>query len=100
MIIDAHLHVFPRLGTGPDAAVNMRPLQCHFRDCDTFWRVKAGGRVDRALLELPSEDIGQMPDVYFRVGAYGQVEFTLGGVDYYAQGWPPHLQTMSAPPSR
>ena len=41
-----------------------------------------------------------MPDLDYRMGDYGRGEFTIEGVDYYFQPFPPSLANMEAAPER
>ncbi|MBM3774595.1 MAG: amidohydrolase [Acidobacteria bacterium] len=102
-VIDAHYHIFPRLGSqkeGLDPAMRLRFWQFHLRDWLVFWRKRDGARIEQRLLEFHSNNIQDMPEVNFRFGNYGQAEFTLDGVDYVVQLYPPSLVNMEAPPER
>jgi predicted TIM-barrel fold metal-dependent hydrolase len=102
-IIDAHFHIFPKLGSqkaGLEPALRLKFWQFHLRDWLTFWRKKDGLRLEQRLLEFGSNNIADMPDVNFRFGDFGQAEFTLDGVDYVVQLYPPSLVNMEAPPRR
>jgi hypothetical protein len=103
MIIDVHYHIFPRLGTpsgGEDPALNVKLWQYHVRDARRFRRKSDGTVVDKQLLEFNSDDLNDMPDIDFRLTDYGKAEFTVDGVDYYVQIYPPSLQNNEAPPER
>ena len=44
-IIDAHYHIFPRLGSqreGIDPALRLKLWQYHSRECNNFWRKDDG----------------------------------------------------------
>ncbi len=102
-IIDAHSHIFPRLGTAPRVEDKRRVLklwQYHLRDATRFWRKSDHVLIEQRLLDFPSDDIEEMPDLGFRLGRYGQAEFSLDGVDYYAQVVPPGLEDLAAAPER
>jgi predicted TIM-barrel fold metal-dependent hydrolase len=102
-IIDAHTHIFPRLGSqkeGLEPGLRLKFWQFHLRDWLTFWRKKDGARVEQRLLEFGSNNIADMPDLDFRFGDFGQAEFTLNGVDYIVQFYPPSLGNMEVPPQR
>ena len=100
MIIDVHFHVFPRLGTGECGETALKLWQYHMRDVAAFRRRDDDARVEEPLLQFPSDDVKDIPEVNFRMGAYGQAEFTIDGVDYYLQMYPPSLVNMDAPPEQ
>ena len=102
-VIDAHLHTFPRLGTatgGQSAGLQIRLWQHHLRFYRPYFRRDDGSRVYEPLLDYPSDDIDDMPDVNFRLSNFGQADFTVDGVDYYVQLYPPSLVNMEVPPER
>jgi predicted TIM-barrel fold metal-dependent hydrolase len=102
-VIDVHTHVFRRLGSGAgleEEKLSLKLWQYHVRDFTDFWRKKDGIRVTEALLDFPSDSIDDMPDVDFRMGSFGQAEFTVDGVDYYMQLFPPSLENLEATPER
>lgn len=102
-IIDAHYHIFPRFGTGLGAENDTLPLklwQYHIRDFTDFWRKSDGKRIQKRLLDYPSDSIHDIPDVNFRLGRYGKAELTVDGVDYYMQMYPPNLENLEATPER
>ena len=102
-VIDAHSHIFPRFGTGSgpeSAALTMRLWQYHVRDFTEIRRRRDGAPVSESLLNFPGDGIAEMPDVNFRMGRYGQAEFTIGGEDYYVQLYPPGLENLEATPER
>ena len=79
-IIDAHYHVFPRLGSqraGIDPALRLRFWQYHSREWNRFWRKDTGELVTDRLLEFGSNQIDDMPDVDFRLTDRGQAEITV-----------------------
>ena len=81
-IIDAHYHIFPRFATGSgseSAALTLKLWQYHIRDFTDFWRKDNGKRVKARLLDYPSDDIHDMPDVNFRMANYGRAELTVIG---------------------
>ena len=82
-VIDTHCHVFPRLSSskGWDPAIHIRLWQNHMRDYTTFWRKEDGVRVDGPLLDYPSDDIYEMPDLDFRMADHGRAEFAVDGVE-------------------
>jgi predicted TIM-barrel fold metal-dependent hydrolase len=102
-VIDVHSHIFRRFGTGsgPESGrLALKLWQYHVRDFTDFWRKSDGKRINAALLEFPSDDINEMPDVNFRMGRYGQAEVTIDGVDYAMQLYPPALENLEATPER
>lgn len=102
-IIDAHYHVFPRLGSqraGIDPALRLRFWQYHSREWNRFWRKDTGELVTDRLLEFGSNQIDDMPDVDFRLTDRGQAEITVDGSDYVMQIYPPTLAGNEAPPQR
>ena len=102
-IIDAHCHIFPRFGTGSgpkSAELVMKLWQYHLRDYTDFWRKSDGAHVKAKLLDFSSDNINEMPNVNFRMGKYGQAEFTIDGVDYYVYFYPPGLENLEATPER
>ncbi len=103
MIIDAHYHIFPPFGSasgGDDPRLNMKLFQYHIRDARRFWRKADGKPVEQPLLEFEGDDMADMPDVNFRMTDFGQAEFTIGGVGYCMQLYPPNLKNNEAPPER
>lgn len=102
MIFDSHAHVFPPLGTAPgwsDPAGHRRMLQLYIAGHHQPVRRLA----DHALApwaecrDFEGTGTEPLPDVGFRVGAYGRFEWTIDSVDYYRQFLPPSLQTMESP---
>ena len=69
VVIDTHAHLFPRLGKskGWDHNIHTKLSQNHMRDFNTFWRKNDNVRVDGLLLDYPSDDIEQMPNLNFRI---------------------------------
>ena len=55
-------------------------------------------RVEKPLLAGERDGISWLPQVDFRIGHFGRLEFTHEGEDYYMQWMPPALRDMSAPP--
>ena len=102
-IIDAHFHIFPRFATGSDpesAALTLKLWQYHVRDFTDFWRKADGKPVKERLLDYPSDDIHEMPEVNFRMAMYGKAELTVDSVDYYMAMYPPNLENLEATPER
>jgi predicted TIM-barrel fold metal-dependent hydrolase len=102
MIIDSHMHVFPALGTAPgfdDPGPHRQLLQLYIsghpqpirRLADHALAPHAESRILTGTGREP------LPDVDYRVGAYGRFEWTIDGIDYYRQFLPPSLQRMESP---
>lgn len=102
-VIDAHYHIFPRLGSqrkGIDPELRLKFWQYHFREWNNFWRKIGGAHTSEQFLQFDSNDIGDMPNVDFRLTDHGQAEITVDGVDYILQAYPPNLTKNEAPPER
>ena len=102
VVIDTHAHIFPRLGKskGWDQNIHTKLSQNHVRDFTTFWRKKDNSRIDGFLLDYPSDDIGQIPNLNFQITDHGRAEFVKDGIEYYMQTAPPGLSTMEVTPER
>ena len=102
VVIDTHAHLFPRLGEskGWDHNIHTKLSQNHMRDFNTFWRKKDNVRVNGLLLDYPSDDIEQMPNLNFRITDHGRAEFVKDGIEYYMQIYPPGLSSMEVSPER
>ena len=102
VVIDTHAHLFPRLGKskGWDHNIHTKLSQNHMRDFNTFWLKKDNVRVDGLLLDYPSDDIEQMPNLNFRITNHGRAEFVKDGIEYYMQIYPPGLSSMEVSPER
>ena len=101
IVFDAHAHCFPPMGVGP-----AYPEECVK---ETQYHVRfVGGRFHRIRDNSPLEDedvlvgggdgISWLPDVNFRMGRFGRVEFTHKGDDYYFNLVPASLFDSSSPP--
>ena len=102
-IIDAHYHIFPRLGSqrkGIDPKLRLKFWQFHSREWNNFWRKDDGTHVTEQFLQFESNNLDDMPEVNFRLTDYGQAEITVDGVDYIMQLYPPGLVNNEAPPQR
>ncbi|MFN8522187.1 MAG: amidohydrolase family protein [Chloroflexota bacterium] len=105
MIVDAHAHAFPYLGSAagyPSAELHTRLLQRHFTT-----HPQGARRVsDNALVTEPTLWDGVTPgyegllEVGFHVARFGRFEWQKDGVDYYIQWLPPHLEDNEARPER
>ncbi|HEY3109892.1 MAG TPA: amidohydrolase family protein [Chloroflexota bacterium] len=111
MIVDGHAHAFPRLGAGagfrsPDE--HRRYLQRHMSTHPQGGRrARDNAPVSGEMLRNPdSDDLDALPDINFRVGNFGRLEWDAPmGVDRqgepcYLQFLPPHLEDTTARPER
>lgn len=102
-IIDAHYHIFPRLGSqreGIEPSLRLKFWQYHSREWNNFWRKSDGTHTSEQFLQFDSDNIDDMPDVDFRLTNFGQGEITVDGIDYVMQAYPPNLTNNEAPPER
>ena len=102
-IIDAHYHIFPRLGSqalGIPPELRLKFWQYHSREWVDFWRTDTGEHVTDPLLEFDSHSIADMPDVGFHLTDYGQAKITIEGISYRMQIYPPSLTNNEASPER
>ena len=102
-IIDAHYHIFPRLGSqksGIAPQLRLKFWQYHSREWNNFWRVADGRHTAEQFLQFDSGDIDQMPDVDFRLTDCGQAHITVEGIHYRLQIYPPSLTNNEATPQR
>jgi predicted TIM-barrel fold metal-dependent hydrolase len=105
MIVDAHAHAFPFLGEAgvfASAAEHLRYLQRHMSTHSQGCRrardnAPASGSM---LWDGKRPDLGALPDVGFRVGKFGRLEWEKDGESYYIQYLPPHLEETAASPER
>ena len=97
---DGHAHCFPSLAE--DRGIKKRRLaehQHHVRfHGQGIRRLSDGVRIPEPLLVGEGDGISYLPDVDFRIGPFGRLEFTHGGEDYFLQWMPPALQDMSCSP--
>ena len=97
---DGHVHCFPPLAE--DRGIKKRRLaehQHHVRfHGQGIRRLSDGVRIPEPLLVGEGDGISYLPDVDFRIGPFGRLEFTHGGEDYFIQWMPPVLQDMSCSP--
>ena len=102
MIIDAHAHIFPRLGTdseGQTAETQLQIIQHHVQFHTQGWRRRRDGWIADHSLMMPNGDaIADLPDVNLHVAQHGQLECTVDGEDYYLQWYPCWFTDMTAPP--
>ena len=103
MIIDCHAHIFAHwIGAcgHPSREVHKRYLQrVVTRTVAPTFRLRDGASADtRALFRAGEESWSGLNDVDFRVGRFGQLEFTHEGEDYGIQYMPVGMQEQVAPP--
>ncbi len=102
MIIDAHAHTFPRLGTDSGdqtAESQLQIIQHHVQFHSQGWhRRRDDSRADISLLMPAGDGIEDMPDVNFGVGRFGRLECTVADEEYYLQWYPCWMHDMAAPP--
>ncbi len=89
MIIDGHMHMFPFLG----GACGWESQEAHI---DYLQKNMYG--VARPTKASESGYWDSKLDINFRVGKFGRMEWTEGGVEYYRQYMPPSLQWQAATP--
>ena len=99
-IIDAHAHCFPPLGEDQGTMqTRLAEHQYHVRfNKQGIRRTRDNVKVVDPLLTGDNDGISFLPDVDFRIGEFGRVEFTVDGEDYYIQWLPPTLRDMSSSP--
>jgi predicted TIM-barrel fold metal-dependent hydrolase len=103
MIIDCHAHVFMHWITPTGHAtreIHKKYMQRMItRTVASTFRARDGAKADTKALYRP-DDPGWtgLTNVDFRVGKYGQLEFTHEGEDYVIQYMPVGMQEMVAPP--
>jgi predicted TIM-barrel fold metal-dependent hydrolase len=103
MIIDCHAHVFTHwIGACGHATrdIHNRYLQRMItRTAASTFRARDWARADTTAL-YRTDDAGWsgLTDVDFRVGRFGQLEFTHDGEDHVIQYMPVGMQEMTAPP--
>src|SRR5258708_19168322 len=103
MIVDCHAHIFTHwIGAcgHPTREIHKRYLQrVVTRTVAPTFRLRDGARADtKALFRAGDEGCTGLADVDFRVGRFGQLEFTQGGPDYAIQYMHVGMQDMTAPP--
>ena len=104
MIIDSHAHIFQNWN-GP-CGLASRELHWKYiqknvtRPAAGVYRLRDGANADPQLLYRPGDNswAGLREDVNFRVGAYGRLEFTVAGEEYYVQYMPVAMQQFESTP--
>lgn len=103
MIVDCHAHVIQNWiepGGHSSRRLHARYLQrVMAHTVARTFRAADGKPADtRALLDPRNPGWSGLTDVDFRVGRYGQLEFTVDGEDYYVQYMPVGMQNLESPP--
>ncbi|MBV9702626.1 MAG: amidohydrolase [Methylobacteriaceae bacterium] len=103
MIIDGHAHVFqPFAGASghPSQAIHLAYMQkVQTRTVAKVFRARDGRNVGGSVLfEAGDNSWAGLRAVDFRVGTYGQMDFTIDGDDYHSQYMPVGMQQIVAPP--
>src|SRR4051812_30421951 len=97
MIVDCHAHVFQHWAGACGHAsreLHRRYMQkVQTRPAAKVYRASDGKQVDaKALSRQEDASWAGLADVDFRVGRYGQLDFTVAGEDYYVQYMPVGMQ--------
>ena len=103
MIIDSHAHIFQHWAEAcghPSREIHRKFMQkVQTRPAAKVFRVRDGQEVSGALLYREGDNSwAGLKDVDFRVGRYGQLDFTIDGEDYSVQYMPVGMQEIVAPP--
>ena len=100
VVFDMHVHCFPPLGE--DNGYMAERLALHQYGAryhsQAIRRTRDNATIDKPLLAAEKDGISWQPQVDFRIGRFGRVEFTHEGEDYYYQWMPPTMWDMSSPP--
>ena len=103
MIVDCHAHVFQnwkeRCGH-PTNDIHLKYLQkIVARPAAKAFRARDGAPASTAALFRPGDNTwAGLTDVGFRVGRFGQLQFTHEDEDYFIQYMPVGMQDMESPP--
>ena len=98
-VFDAHGHCFPPLGEDRGhMADRIAEHLYHERFREGIRRRRDNVRIDDPLLQGEGDGISWLPEVDFRMGPLGQVEFTHEGQEYYYQWLLPSNHDLSFPP--
>lgn len=99
-VFDAHSHLFPPLAEDRGhTKARLAEHQYHVRfHRQGIRRARDDARISEPLLLGEKDGITWLPDVDFRIGKFGRVEFTHGGEEFYIQWMSPTLQDMSSSP--
>ena len=103
MIIDCHAHVFSNWHETcghPDIGTHLRYLQkIVTRPSALTYRARDGAPVDPTMLFRAGDNTWEgLTNVNFRVGRFGQLQFTHEGDDYVVQYMPVGMQSIESPP--
>ncbi|WP_323012954.1 amidohydrolase family protein [Devosia sp.] len=103
MIIDCHAHVIQNWiepGGHPTRSIHARYMQRMLaHTVASAFRARDGAPADtKALLRADDPSWEGLNEVSFRIGRYGQMEFTVDGEDYYVQYMPVGMQNIESPP--
>ncbi len=103
MIIDCHAHVIQNWIGACAHPTRRRHVQYLQRmlahTVASTYRARDGATADTsALLDPKDPSWNGLREVAFRVGRFGQLEFTVDGEDYYVQYMPVGMQNQEAPP--
>ena len=100
VIFDAHSHCFPPMGAGPAYPPEcLRETQYHVRFAvGGFRRTRDNVPLTEPVLVGDGDGASWLPEVGFRIGRFGRVEFTYQGEDYHYHLVPPSLFDTSCPP--
>ena len=103
MIVDCHAHVFRNWSEAcghPSVETHLKYLQkIVTRPSAQVFRLRDGAPASTAALFRPGDNTwAGLTDVNFRVGRYGQLQFTHEGEDYGVQYMPVGMQVIESPP--
>lgn len=100
VVFDAHTHCFPPMASSREFDEDcLKETQYHVRFGNRgIRRVRDGAPLEGQPLLGEGDGISWLPDVGFRIGRFGRVEFTHQGDDYYYHFLPPAMFDMSSPP--
>ena len=103
MIVDCHAHVFRNWSEPcghPSNAIHLKYLQkIVTRPSSAVFRLRDGAPADTASLFRAGDNTwAGLNEVAFRVGRYGQLNFTHQGEDYAVQYMPVGMQVIESPP--
>jgi predicted TIM-barrel fold metal-dependent hydrolase len=103
MIIDCHAHVFQHWAGScghPSRAIHRKFMQkVQTRTSARTFRVRDGREMTGSFLYNDGDNSwAGLKHADFRVGIYGQLDFTIGGEDFYVQYMPVGMQEIVAPP--
>ena len=99
VVFDSHVHCFPPMADDDvHLPERVAELQHHVRfHGQGIRRARDHSVVNEPILVGEKDGISWQPDVGFRFGKFGRLEFTHGGEDLYMQWMPPTLWDMSSP---